>query len=212
MDPTDVELYVQAVISTLVLVEPITRAIFFKALTENEPEKRPRYVRTIMITVGLVLGVSALAGRELLDLIGINLGAFSIAGGLVLALMGFEMLLGGKPSRTQGGEEAREVQHPVSAAGEILVPYAIPFMCGPGAITNVITIASSTSDGSGTVAALIGVAFVVALIPVSHLLLINRINISEAGMGIVTRFGGLFIATIGIQLMLGGIDTYFEIS
>ena len=50
------------------------------------------------------------------------------------------------------------------------------------------------------------------MIPVGHILLINRLEISERTMAIVTRFGGLFIATIGIQLILGGIDTYFEIS
>ena len=212
MDSSTAELYVQAAISTFVLVDPISRSIFFKTLTENEPAERPRYVRTIMITVGLVLGVSAVAGRELLDLIGINLGAFSVAGGLVLAMMGFEMLQGGEPSRAQGGHEAREEQHPPSAAGQILVPFAIPFMCGPGAITNVITIASSTDDGTGTIAALVGVAFTVAMIPLGFVVLLNRLRISERGMAIATRFGGLFVATIGIQLLLGGIDTFFEIS
>jgi multiple antibiotic resistance protein len=126
--------------------------------------------------------------------------------------MGFEMLLGGEPSRAQGGADAREVEHPPSAEGEILVPYSIPFMCGPGAITTVITLAASTSDGEGTLAALVAVGVVVAMIPVSHLFLVNRLRISDSAMAIVTRFGGLFIATIGIQLILGGIDRYFEIT
>lgn len=204
-----VELYVQAIVSVLVLVDPFSRSIFFRQLTENEPENRPRYVRTLMIAVGITLGVSALVGKELLDLIGIDLGAFGIAGGLVLALMGFEMLFGGEPSRTQGGADAHEPPPPKSAEDSILVPYAIPFMCGPGAITTVITIGSSTSDASGTLAALVAVAVTVALIPVGHLLLVNRLNLSERAMAIFTRFGGLFIATIGIQLMLGGIQTFF---
>src|SRR5215208_2188594 len=102
----DADFYAQAIISVLVITDPITRGIFFKALTENEPERRRAYVRTITVTI--VLGIAALAGRELLDLIGINLGAFGIAGGLVVALMGFEMLFGGEPSRAQGGKEAHE--------------------------------------------------------------------------------------------------------
>jgi small neutral amino acid transporter SnatA (MarC family) len=32
----------------------------------------------------------------------------------------------------------------------VIVPYAIPFVAGPGAITLVITIAASTSSGEGT--------------------------------------------------------------
>ena len=209
---TGIELYVQATISVLVIVDPFIRGIFFRTLTEHEPERRAEYVRKLMIVVGITLGISALAGRELLELLGINLGAFGVAGGFVLTLMGFEMLLGGEPSRTQGGEEAREQQTPESAEDQILVPYAIPFLCGPGAITTVITLSSSTSDGSGAIAALVAVAITVALLPVGHLWLINRINISEKTMGIVTRFGGLFIATVGVQLMLGGIQTFFGLN
>lgn len=210
MNPTGIELYVQAIIAIVVLVDPITRGIFFRILTENEPERRPAYVRTIMLVVAITLGVSALIGKELLELVGINLGAFGVAGGLVLALMGFEMLFGGEPSRTQGGDGAREEDRPQSAATEIIVPYSIPFMCGPGAITTVITFSSSTSDGQGAIAALVAVGVAVALIPVGHLWLAGKLNLSENGMAIVTRFGGLFIATVGIQLMLGGIDTFFN--
>src|SRR5262249_28719441 len=91
-------LYIEAIVSLLVIADPITRGMLFKAMTEHEPEQRVRYVRTITITVGVTLGVAALAGREILKAIGINLGAFGIAGGLIVALMGFEMLAGGEPS------------------------------------------------------------------------------------------------------------------
>jgi multiple antibiotic resistance protein len=204
------DFYAQAIISVLVITDPITRGIFFKSLTEREPERRRAFVRTITITVAVVLGVSALAGREILDLIGINLGAFGIAGGIIVALMGFEMLFGGEPSRAQGGEAAHE--EPESFEGSVIVPYAIPFVAGPGAITLVITLAASTDDGEGTLAALIAVAVAVVLLPIGHLLISERVNLSENAMRIATKFGGLLIATIGIQLLLGGIDTYFEIT
>ena len=204
------DFYAQAIISVLVITDPITRGIFFKSLTEHEPERRRAFVRTITITVAVVLGVSALAGREILDLIGINLGAFGIAGGIIVALMGFEMLFGGEPSRAQGGEAAHE--EPESFEGSVIVPYAIPFVAGPGAITLVITLAASTDDGEGTLAALIAVAVAVVLLPIGHLLISERVNLSEDAMRIATKFGGLLIATIGIQLLLGGIDTYFEIT
>ncbi len=205
----DAEFYAQAIISVLVITDPITRGIFFKSLTENEPERRRGYIRTITITVAVVLGIAALAGREILDLIGINLGAFGIAGGLVVALMGFEMLFGGEPSRAQGGKEAHE--EPESFEGSVIVPYAIPFIAGPGAITLVITLAASTDNGEGTVAALIAVAVAVVLLPIGHLLISERVNLSERAMQIATKFGGLLITTIGIQLMLNGIKTFFEL-
>lgn len=204
------EFYAQAIISVLVITDPVTRGIFFKSLTEHEPERRREYIRKITITVAIVLGVAALAGREILDLIGINLGAFGIAGGIVVALMGFEMLFGGEPSRAQGGKEAHE--KPESFEGSVIVPYAIPFIAGPGAMTLVITLAASTDNGEGTLAALIAVAVAVVLLPIGHLLISDRVNLSENAMNIATKFGGLLITTIGIQLMLNGIDTFFEIS
>jgi multiple antibiotic resistance protein len=206
---TDVNFYIQAIVSVLVITDPITRGIYFKALTEHEPERRGAYVRTITITVAITLGIAALAGRELLDLMGINLGAFGIAGGIIVALMGFEMLLGGEPSRAQGGAEARKV--PESFEGSVIVPYAIPFVAGPGAITLVITIASSTSNGEGTIAALVAVGVAVILLPIGHLLISRYVKLSESAMAIATKFGGLLIATVGIQLMLNGIKTFFGI-
>ena len=161
----DADFYVHAIVSVLVITDPVTRGIFFKTMTEHEPERRVEYVRRITIAVGITLGVAAVAGREILELLGINLGAFGIAGGLIVA----------------------------------------------GAITLVITIASSTSNGEGTIAALVAVAVAVVLLPIGHLLISNHVKLSEAAIGIATKFGGLLIATIGIQLMLNGIKTFFAL-
>lgn len=204
------DLTIQATVSMIVLVDPFTRGVFFRILTENEPEQRPRLVAKLMVAITIILGGAALVGKPLLDLVGINLGAFGIAGGIVLTLMGFEMLLGGEASRVQGGQEAHEAPAPMSADDSIIIPYAMPFMAGPGAISTVIAFSSSGEGWNGTIAALIAVAVVVALIPVGHLLLVNRMNFSERMMSIIARIGGLIVATIGVQLILSGIRTFYE--
>lgn len=203
----DLNYYIQAIIAVLVITDPITRGIYFRILTDSEPERRGEYVRVITVTVAITLLVSALIGRELLEAMGINLGAFGVAGGLVVALMGFEMLFGGEPSRAQGGEEAHE--EPQSFEGSVIVPYAIPFVAGPGAITTVITISAGTSDGSGTIAALVAVAVAVILLPIGHLLISKYLKLSENAIMLATRLGGLLILTIGVQLMLSGIQNFF---
>lgn len=205
------DLALQSTISLVILVDPFIRGVFFRVLTENEPERRREYVVKLMVTIAVLLGGAALIGKEVLDLLGIDLNAFGIVGGLVLVLMGFEMLLGGEPSRAQGGAEAHDEPTPLSAEDQILVPYAIPFMAGPGAITTVITIAATGPGSTGVWAALIAVGITVALIPVGHLFLVNRMNFSDQTMSLLTKFGGLFVATIGAQLMLSGIKGYFGI-
>jgi len=205
----DLNYFLQAIVGVLVITDPITRGFFFKTLTENEPDRRREYAFKIATAVAIILGISAIAGREILELIGINLGAFGVAGGLVVVLMGFEMLFGGEPSRAQGGEEAHEEPDPDSFEGQVLVPYAMPFVAGPGAITLVISISAGTSDFSGAIAALVAVAVAVILLPIGHLLISQKLNLSDNAMKIATKMGGLLIATIGIQLMLSGIQTFF---
>lgn len=207
----DLNYFIQAIIGVVVITDPITRGIFFKVLTEHEPERRREYVRRITIVVAVILFTSALIGRELLEAIGINLGAFGVAGGFIVTLMGFEMLFGGEPSRAQGGEQAHEEPDPESFEGQVVVPYAMPFIAGPGAITLVISISSGTSDFSGAIAALVACAVAVILLPIGHLLIAEKLSLSENAMKIATKFGGLLIATIGVQLMLGGIKTFFGI-
>ncbi len=68
----DLKYYVQAIITVVLLTDPFMRPMLFKSMTAHEPEKRGAYVRTIIIVVGVTLGVSALAGRELLELVRIN--------------------------------------------------------------------------------------------------------------------------------------------
>jgi multiple antibiotic resistance protein len=59
------------------------------------------------------------------------------------------------------------------------------------------------------VVGLVAVAVAVALMAFGYLVLASRIKISERGMSLLTRFGGLFVATIGIQLILAALKQYF---
>ncbi len=152
-----------------------------------------------------ILAGAALIGRELIELLGINLGAFGVAGGIVVAGMGFEMLYGGKPSKAQGGAP----EEPDDESG-LLVPLAIPLIAGPGAITTMITITSADDTG---VALMAGVAAAAAvLVYVSFAWLGGLISkASDKTLSVALRIGGLLLATIGIQLLMGGIADFYEI-
>jgi multiple antibiotic resistance protein len=197
---------VQATISVWVLVGPLSRGIFFRMLTEGKTaEERRRGAITVLVAVSVILYTSALVGRELLELIGINLGAFGIAGGLVLAAMGFEML-SGHNTRAQGGDDVYE--QPDEDDGYI-VPFATPFIAGPGAITTVITLSTEGDDLGSIVMVLI--AITIPLIALTFgMFKLGNLDISPKVMRIVGQVGGLFIATIGIQLILGGLVRYID--
>ena len=195
-----------ATISVWVLVGPLSRGVFFRMLTEGKSaEERRRGAITVLITVSLILYTSALVGRELLELMGINLGAFGIAGGLVLAAMGFEML-SGHNSKAQGGDDVYE--EPDDDDG-FIVPFSTPFIAGPGAITTVITLSARGDDFSSIATVLIAITIPLIALAFS-LFKLGNLNISPKAMKVIGQAGGIFIATIGIQLILGGLAGYIE--
>ena len=135
-------------------------------------------------------------------------GASGFVGGLIVASMGFEMMAMGEPSRVQGGHDSREAP---KAEDQLMVPFAMPFIAGPGAITVVITLAAKTESFDSTLMALTAVAFSVVAMTITFTYLTDVITkISSQAISVATKFGGLLIATIGAQLALSGIKSFFE--
>jgi multiple antibiotic resistance protein len=195
----------QATVSVWVLVGPISRGVFFRLMTEGKsPEERRKGAVQVIVAVAVILYTSALAGREFLELVGIDLNAFGVAGGLLLTAMGFDMLGNGN-TRAQGGER---VYDDPQEDDSYIVPFATPFIAGPGAITTVITLSSEGTGWASIVTVLIAVTIpLIAL--VFGMLKLGNLELKPTTMKLIGQAGGLFIATIGIQLVLGGLDKYF---
>ena len=202
--------YLQAIIAVFVIIDPIGRPIFFAMLThEMDKQQRRRAAFKVIGSTAIILFGAALIGKAFLDAIGIHLGAFGFVGGVIVALMGFEMMAMGESSRAQGGKDSR--QEP-KAEDQLLVPFVMPFIAGPRAITIVITLASNTETGGSLSVALVAVTVSLLAMCVTFIYLTDFLaGISERTMSIVTKFGGLLIATIGTQLALSGLKNFFGI-
>ncbi len=207
-----IELFVQATIAILVIVNPIdpVKVVIFNDVIARQGLDRSKAALKVALIVFGILGVMALVGRELLDLLGINLGAFGVVGGIVVALMGFEMLYGGVSSRTQGTKEAAAETDEESEQDGLIMPLAIPLMAGPGAITTVVTMSSAASSTTALLATLAGVTVVSILVWLGFALLGAWFGkMKPAATALMARIGGLLLATIGMQLALGGIRTFY---
>ena len=203
--------YVQAIIAVFVITDPIGKSIFFLLLTKDAPQKRVQSAITVCVTVAIILGGAAVIGRQLLDAMGIHLGAFGFTGGLIVAGMGLEMLGTGHTSRAQG--DRRDEPHtPPDEDDSLFVPFAMPLIAGPGAITVVITLASKVNSWEATWMALIAVGVNVLIMAAAFIFLAGYLSkLSDRAIGIFTRFGGLVVATIGVQLAFNGIKSFFEL-
>lgn len=198
----------KSIIAMLVITSPPdpVKILFFNTIIERDGTPRPKAAATVAISVGIVLGISVLIGADLLAILGINLDAFSVVGGVVIALMGFEMLYAGEPSKAQG----RDVEEagPEADSG-LIMPLTIPLIAGPGAIVTSITIASSDPDG--LVAGLIGAGVVAVVAYAGFQWLGGAISrLPAQATALLLRIGGLLLATIGAQLLLGGLKSFFE--
>jgi len=204
----DAEFLVQSIISLIVITTPFdpVKVLFFNQAIESPPRNRTWAAGRVALYVAVILGGTALVGRQLLAVLGIDLDAFSVVGGLIIALMGFEMLYGGGGSKTQG-EDHRQAGPEEGDA--LLIPLTLPLIAGPGAMTTTITITAG-GNGEGLTAALIG-AGVVALIAFVTYALLSEVftKIRPATMAVVARIGGLLLATIGVQMLLGGLSRFF---
>ena len=139
---------------------------------------------------------------------GISLDAFRTAGGLVIILVGLEMLRG-SPSGIQTDEAS-----PDDPRDRIFVPFAMPLVAGPGAITTAITL--SVTYPSRLYLPVIALAAAVACALVIwltlRLALIRERLVSPRAERIFTRFMGLILVAIGFQIGMLGIRDFFSLS
>jgi multiple antibiotic resistance protein len=201
----------QAVIAMFVITSPpdAVKVLLFNSTIDREGMSRTPAAVKVSLAVLAILGGSALFGDELLGLLGIQMPVFSIVGGVMVASMGFEMLYGGAPSRTQGQSETTPS---AQEEGGLFMPLATPLIAGPGAIVTVITIASADPE-SGSIVALIAAGVVAIITFVSPNFLGQVLERASArGTAFLMRIGGLLLAAIGTQMLLEGLKQFFGTS
>jgi multiple antibiotic resistance protein len=166
----------------------------------------------ISITVlGLML-LFLFAGTALLNFFGITIDAFRVAGGILLLLIGIRTVARDPTTKTQDLVVASEVGalcEAESVYGQIVVPFAMPLLVGPGVIANLILYAGEAWErkspklASGLVAVTVGVSLLTLAILLSGGFL--RKLLGDVGLSIATRILGLLVAAIGVQFVIAGL-------
>src|SRR6185312_13784975 len=156
------EFAVSALVTLLVVVDPIGLVPSFMALTHGLPDRASRSValRASLIAAGILAG-SALIGEWLLRSLAISLPAFRIAGGLLLFSIASEMVFGVRIVRQSKEAEEAVEEHVRNIAA---FPLAIPLMAGPGAITATVLLSGRTGGNPMLLAELLGVVALVIVV------------------------------------------------
>jgi len=194
------------------LLNPLGMLPIFIGYTTGLAANVERWLALLVaVTVTALMLVFLLTGSQILHFFGITLDAFRMAGGILLLLMGIQIVTG---NPVQAAREMKEQAH-MSSLGEaksiyrqIVIPFAMPLLVGPGVIANLILYSTESerigkaSLTLGLVGITIGVGALALLILLSGRFL-ERI-VGTIGLGILTRILGLLVAAIGMQFVVTG--------
>ncbi|WP_304189595.1 MarC family protein [Phenylobacterium aquaticum] len=199
-------------VALFALIDPIGNVPLFAAATAGVRGKDSRLIAIyIAIFVLFFLTFFYFTGVSLLAFFGISMPAFRIAGGIILFLLGLDMAREDFVATFSGasdGEVGEGRAHARKRFERMIVPFAMPLLIGPGAISTVVIYASEAKD-YGLAGAAVGLG-VIAAISLSVMLsfwaspLISRV-MGRIGMTIVVRVLGLILCAMAVQFVMAGI-------
>jgi multiple antibiotic resistance protein len=196
---------IAALVTLLVVVDPLGLVPAFVAITNDLPAKSRRAValRACLIA-GAILAGSALAGDWLLRTLSITLPAFRIAGGLLLFSIASEMVFGLRIARQSKATEEVLEDHVRNIAA---FPLAIPLMAGPGAITATVLLGGRSGGDPIRLVILLGVIAAVLAICLVVFTLAGRIAklFGTTANVVMSRLLGVLLAALAVQYVIDGV-------
>lgn len=199
LTPAEEQFALLAFSSLFSVINPISAAPIFVAMTEEFPEGRRRAALRACLAAAAILAVFAAAGGAIFAFFGITVPAFQIAGGVIFAALSVRTLQNGEKEAPEGEK-----------ADPSVVPLGIPVIAGPGAITTVMVLVGQAQDGARRLA--LGGAIAVNVV-LTFLILLAAPTIvawiGTTGQRIVSKIMGLITAVIGIQFVINGMTTVF---
>ena len=209
-----VDLGVNLFVALFALVDPIGNIPIFAAATAGASMRQRLSVSgLICIFIVIFLAFFFFTGLGLLQFFGISLAAFRIAGGILLLLLGLDMTREDFLKMFADPDAVKDAQNDHGYARRrfqrLVVPFAMPLLIGPGAISTII-IQAGEAEKIGPAGQAAGVAAIVAAGLATFIVFtltgpISRL-LGEIGMAIIVRVLGLILCALAIQFILAGLS------
>lgn len=201
-------------VALFALLDPIGNVPVFAAATAGALAAGRRWVAVYISLFAFVfMTFFFFSGLALLEFFGISLPAFRIAGGVILFLMGLEMARDDFTAMFSDAAEGAESEGPRAYARRrferLVVPFAMPLLIGPGAISSVVIFASEAKRfGLQGMAAGVGVIAAVSAVTMLCFWLTPVISklLGRIGLTIIVRVLGLILCAMAVQFVIVGIS------
>jgi multiple antibiotic resistance protein len=196
------------------LLDPIGNVPVFAAATAGALAAGRRWVAVYISLFAFVfMTFFFFSGLALLEFFGISLPAFRIAGGVILFLMGLEMARDDFTAMFADAAEGAESEGARAYARRrferLVVPFAMPLLIGPGAISSVVIFSSEAKQfGLQGMAVGIGVIAAISLVTMLCFWLTPVISklLGRIGLTIIVRVLGLILCAMAVQFIIIGVS------
>ena len=213
-----IELFISAMITFLVIIDPPGCAPIFASLTEgtSQAHQRAMAIRSTLVATGVLL-FFAFVGEPMLKALGISLDAFRIAGGIMLFLIALEMVFEKRTERREN--RAQEIKGEAEAHKGTLeeedisvFPMAIPMIAGPGSIASTMLL-MARSDGWAEQGVVVAALLLTLIVTLAALLAAGPIMrlLGRRLEAMITRLLGVILAALAAQFVVDGIRLSFGI-
>lgn len=200
-------------VALFALLDPIGNVPVFAASTAgaSSRERAQLAVYISLFAAGFLI-FFYFSGLSLLTFFGISMPAFRIAGGVILFILGLKMVnddftASFAEAADENGAVADDRTYVRRHIERMIVPFAMPLLIGPGAISTVVIYASQAKEFGLQGAAIgMGVIFAVSLATALSFLatpLISRL-FGKIGLSIIVRVLGLILCAMAVQFVLIG--------
>lgn len=193
--------------SFFAIMNPISNLPAYMALVADDSQKISRKIafRSLLIAF-VIVTVFIFSGDFIFKVFGITIVSFRIAGGILVAVIGYHMINGNHSPSYKGMEQQAVNSDPMSVA---ISPLAMPLFAGPGTITTALSLANG-----GLRNQLITVVAFALLCVITYLLLRSAKQIAgflgKNLMKIITKFMGLLLFSIGIQMIITSVQSLIK--
>lgn len=194
---------VKFLIAMVIMMNPLGSLSIYLQLTHRSSVK---YQRQTSIKCGLAITIimimSILIGKQLLDLMGITIPSFRFAGGIILLLVGLSMLQSKDSSVSHTPEDDVAAEERESIA---IVPMALPIIMGPGSISTLVLASTDYGAYSKIILCILCLGLSVGMTLILYYGSIIAKFVGESIIKVITRIMGMIIMAIAVSMLANGL-------
>ena len=196
--------YIKIAIALLVIINPLGISPLFLSVTSNQKKsEQNKTARITALSVAIILLVTVFLGNSILKFFGISISAFRVGAGILILLMAISMLRAQISGVKHIPEEAEEAEEKEDVA---VVPLAIPFLAGPGAISTVVIYSHQSPHWEHRlILCLIVIGLSVLVWITLQMASIFGKYLGRTGINISTRLMGLILSAVAIEFIVQGL-------